>query len=124
MRSAQHRILSLGDLDWLVLPAMANGQYSIAQISQAGTPTPIGVLLWAMVSADVEQRLLNSAGPLKLQPAEWRSGDIPWVVEVAGDARTEDALLRHLGEMFKGQEIKRRTVGPDGKVKVGTFKGA
>ena len=57
MRSPQHKHYSLADLVWLVLPAMLSGQFRIAQAQQAGAVAPVGVVLWAQVSADVDRRL-------------------------------------------------------------------
>ena len=37
------------------------------------TDRPIGVVLWASVSEEVEQRL--SEGVTKLRPQDWKSGD-------------------------------------------------
>jgi cytolysin-activating lysine-acyltransferase len=61
---------------------------------------------------------------LRLQPDEWRSGDIPWLVELVADAPTQQALLKHLGEtVFKGRGIKMRVRDAEGKTQIGTFKG-
>jgi len=86
---------------------------------------PVGVALWASVSTAVDQRLSDLSAPWRLQPDEWRSGDIPWLVELVADTRTQQALLKHLGEtVFKGWGIKMRARGADGKMQIGTFKGA
>jgi hypothetical protein len=46
-------------------------------------------------------------------------------VELVADTRTQQALLKHLGEtVFKGWGIKMRARGADGKMQIGTFKGA
>ena len=86
---------------------------------------PVGVALWASVSSAVDQRLSDLSTPLRLKADEWRSGDIPWLMELVADAPTQQALLQHLGEtVFKGQGIKMRVRGADGKMQIGTFKGA
>jgi hemolysin-activating ACP:hemolysin acyltransferase len=125
MRSAQHRERPLADLEWLVLPAILSGQYRVAQAQQSGIAVPVGIALWASVSTAVDQRLSDLSVPWRLQSAEWRSGDIPWLVELVADTSTQQALLKHLGEtVFKGRGIKMRVRDADGKTRIGTFKGA
>jgi len=125
MRSPQHKQHPLADLEWLVLPAVLSGQCRVAQAQQSGIPVPVGVALWASVSTAVDQRLSDFSVPWRLQPDEWRSGDIPWLVELVADTRTQQALLKHLGEtVFRGRGIKMRVRGADGKMQIGTFKGA
>jgi cytolysin-activating lysine-acyltransferase len=125
MRSAQHKQRPLADLEWLVLPAVLSGQCRVAQAQQSGIAVPVGVALWASVSADVDQRLSDLSAPWRLQPDEWRSGDIPWIVELVADTSTQQALLKHLGEtVFKGRRIRMRVRDANGKMQIGTFKGA
>jgi cytolysin-activating lysine-acyltransferase len=125
MRSAAHKHYSLADLEWLVLPAVLSGQYRIAQAQQSGVAAPVGVALWASVSADVDQRLCDLSAPARLRPNEWRSGEIPWLMELVCDARIQQALLKDVGDTaFKGRGIKMRVRGADGKMQIGTFKGS
>lgn len=125
MRSPQHKHYSLADLEWLVLPAILSGQYRVAQARQSGVTAPVGVVLWASVSADVDQRLSDLSAPWRLRPDEWRSGDIPWLVEIVAEGRVQQALLKDLGDTtLKGRGIKMRVRGTDGKMQVATFKGA
>src|SRR5205823_2995466 len=94
MQSPQHKHYSLADLEWLVMPAVASGQFRIVQAQQsAGTAAaPVGVALWATVSADADKRLSDLASPARLRPDEWRSGDIPWLMELVCDSRVQQAL--------------------------------
>jgi hemolysin-activating ACP:hemolysin acyltransferase len=125
MRSAQHKQRPLADLEWLVLPAVLSGQCRVAQAQQSSIVVPVGVALWANVSTDVDQRLSDLSAPWRLQPDEWRSGDIPWLVELVADTSTQQALLKHLGEtVFKGRRIRMRVRDANGKTQIGTFKGA
>ena len=45
------------------------------------TDRPIGVVLWATVSPEVEANL--RAGTMKLRPQDWKSGDKLWVMPEA-----------------------------------------
>jgi cytolysin-activating lysine-acyltransferase len=125
MRSPRHKTYSLADLEWRVLPGILSGQYRVVQAQQSGVATPVGIALWASVSAAVDIRLSDLSTPLRLNPDEWRSGDIPWLVELVANTQVQQALVKHLGEtVFKGQGIKMRVQDADGKTQVGTFKGA
>jgi cytolysin-activating lysine-acyltransferase len=125
MRSATHKHYSLADLEWLVLPAVLSGQFRIVQAhAQSGAPAPVGVALWANVSADTDQRLSDLSKPARLRPDEWRSGNIPWLMELVCDARLQPAMLKDLGETaLKDRAVKMRVRGADGKMQIATFKG-
>jgi cytolysin-activating lysine-acyltransferase len=124
MRSPAERHHTLGDLEWLVAPAIVHGQFAIAeaQAKDTGIVTPIGAVLWAFVSPEVDQRLSDTATPLRLKPNEWRSGDIPWIVFILGDTRVLGGLLQRLHQqVFTGKAPKMRVRGADGKISVGTI---
>jgi len=124
MQSPQHKHYSLADLEWLVLPAVLSGQFRIAQAQQSGAAAPIGVALWASVSADVDKRLSDLSKPARLRPDEWRAGDIPWLMELVCDPRVQPALLKNLSDnLFKGRGLKMRVRGADGKPQIGTLRG-
>jgi hemolysin-activating ACP:hemolysin acyltransferase len=59
MRTRQHRYSFLGDLEWLVLPAIATNQFMVAEHrdSAIGISIPAAVVLWAQVSNEVDARL-------------------------------------------------------------------
>jgi hemolysin-activating ACP:hemolysin acyltransferase len=114
---------ALRDLDWLVAPAVRLGQFALAEAQSKtnGLVVPVGAVLWALVSADVDQRLSNQAtGPIRLAPGEWRSGDIPWIIHTIGDAKILGGLMEQLTKtVFKDRAPKMRIRGEDGKAKVG-----
>ena len=122
MRSPADKHHSLGDLEWLVVPAVARGHYALAeaQSKETGAMSPVGAVLWAFVSEDVDKRLTDLTAPLRLKPNEWRSGDIPWIVMAAGDMRVLGGLIQQLTKtVFKDRAPKMRARGADGKVTVG-----
>ena len=115
MRSPHHKHYSLADLEWLVLPPLASGQFCIMEAKAAGSSeigVPVGVALWASVSPEVDQRLTAITQPgttLRLRPDEWRSGDILWLIEAVGDQRVMPGLFKQLSETkWKGREVKVR----------------
>lgn len=124
MRDPQYRNLRLADLEWLVLPPVMAGQYKIGQTSAAGSASdqsraelvvPAAVALWARVSPSIDRRLTEAAGGQGgLAFNEWASGDIVWLMAVAGDTRIVSRLLQDLKTTeFKDQVVKTRMAGPD-----------
>ena len=122
MRSPRYRHYTLGDLEWLVVPALATGQWRVlgAQSKQNGVSIPVAVALWARVSPEVDKKLSeNLHVPIRLRPDEWKSGDILWLVDAVGDPRAVPQVLKQLLETsFKGREAKVRAAGEDGKITV------
>jgi hemolysin-activating ACP:hemolysin acyltransferase len=122
MRSPRYRHYTLGDLEWLVVPALKTGQWRVvgAQSKQNGVSFPVAVALWARVSPEVDKKLSeNLHVPIRLRPDEWQSGDILWLVDAVGDSRAVPQLLKQLIETsFKGREAKVRAAGEDGKIAV------
>ena len=117
MRSAHYRHYTLGDLEWLVVPPLMAGQFSIAQNKASGSAA---VALWASVSADVDHKLSKRLQrPIRLKPEEWRSGDIFWIIDVVGDPQVLPNLRQKLIEtVFKGREVKMRVRDDSGNVSV------
>lgn len=125
MRTPNYKHLMLSDLEWFVVPAVASGQFSLAeaQSKSSGITQPMGVVLWARVSPEVDQRLHeNLDQPIKLKPGDWTSGDILWLVEAAGESRVIEALVKRMREtIWAGRTVRLRARGPDGKAAIGTL---
>lgn len=122
MRSPADRKRSIGDLEWMIAPAVARGQYLIAeaQSKETGAAGPIGFVVWALVSPEVDARLSDPATAPNLSPSDWGSGQIPWIMAGAGDQRILNGLLQQMTRsVFKDREVKMRVQGPDGKVTAG-----
>ena len=117
-----YREHKLSDLNWLVFPAVANGQFSIVdgQSKETGMTAPLGAVLWAWVSEAVDARLATTAEPSqRLAPAEWRSGDILWIIETFGDPRLIGGLVERLRDTtWQGRAPKLRGKGADGQITV------
>ena len=121
-RSPATRGLSLADMEWMVVPPVLAGQAYIAEATDKtnGFSAPVAAITWARVSAEVDQRLVESPGPqTRLAPSEWTSGDIYWLVHVGGEPQVLDAALRHCAEtIFKDKPVKFRIVDRDGTARV------
>jgi cytolysin-activating lysine-acyltransferase len=65
---------------------------------------PIGVALWAFVNDVVEERL--KSGHARLAPADWKSGDKLWLVDIVAPFGGQDAMLTDLKEkVFANTDI-------------------
>ena len=112
----QHR--SLSDLKDMVMPAVVTGQFWLAHArhKDSGEIRPIGAVLWASVSDEVDQRL--TADPnvaIRLQLDEWRSGANLWIVEGIGERTIVANLIRGLRQKdWQGQAVKIKVRGQDG----------
>ena len=124
MRDRNFRNTRLGDLEWLLLPPLLAGQWRLGKVSAAVAKNdpkagvaliPAAVALWARVSPAVDERLsANLDKPLLLKPNEWTSGDILWLIAVAGDPRALPRFLVSLRDReFKDKTVKLRAGGPD-----------
>ena len=112
MRSPHYRDYTIGDLEWLLIPALTNRQYRLAEAktseADGGRTFPAGIVLWALVSPEVDQRLTEAKDSQpRLDPAEWTSGDIPWLVHAAGEARFVRPIVKDLMQtIFKDRKVK------------------
>jgi cytolysin-activating lysine-acyltransferase len=86
-RSPDYKHDSLADIEWLILPAAARDQFTVAQAARkdAGFRAPVAVATWAFVSEEVDRRLSGDlTHRIRLRPDEWKCGDIAWIVDRVG----------------------------------------
>jgi cytolysin-activating lysine-acyltransferase len=63
------------------------------------------VALWAFVNDQVEERL--KSGHARLAPADWKSGDKLWLVDIMAPFGGREAMLADLKEkVFPAREVK------------------
>jgi len=101
MASPRHKHLFLSDLEWALLPPLALRQFRLF----AKDNRPVAFATWAFVSEEVEARL--NAGHAKLKPAEWKSGERCWIVDVVTPFGGGDGILKTLRETVLGKEDVR-----------------
>lgn len=123
MRTPEYKGYTLGDLEWLAVPAVMTGQFSLAeaQSKATGMMAPVGLVLWANVSAEIDRRIReNPAAPIRLKPEEWKSGDILWVVDAIGDPKILQAMLEQTSAReWKGRAANIRMRAQDGSMRIG-----
>ena len=111
-KSSPYRGATLGDLEWLIVPPLMTGQFAIMDAQINGQTAPVAVAFWAHVSPEVDQRLSDTSMiSVRLRQDEWRSGDIPWLVDAIGHPGAAADLIEKLrNAMFAGREVKARIV--------------
>lgn len=79
-QSPLHRALAIGDLEWLVMPALLHEQFYVFRDGEQ----PVGLALWAKCNktaeAKLERGMIEPANRLTLE--EWKSGDQVWLVDL------------------------------------------
>jgi cytolysin-activating lysine-acyltransferase len=121
-QSPSHKHVFLADLEWLVLPALIGRQVRVWRRNTERGVLPVAYASWAMVSAEVDQRL--SQGQIKLKPSEWRSGNIPWLIDLVAPYGGGDAALQELADqVVPGGEMKTLVPNSGGGVSVRGVKG-
>ena len=134
MRDQNFKNMRIADLEWLVLPPVMAGQFRLAHMpappapgrkaeagQKSGVLVPVAVALWARVLDRKSTRGCRkiSTSPCALRSNQWASGNIIWLMAVAGDRRAIPKFLEQLKEKeFKGQEVKMRANAGEGKVVV------
>lgn len=90
-QSPIHRALAIGDLEWLLMPALLSEQFYVFRDGDQ----PIGLALWAKTDVSGEQKLqrgmIEPENRLTLE--EWRGGDRVWLVDLI--APFANAANRH-----------------------------
>jgi len=91
-QSPRHKAIPLGDLEWLVMPAILLRQFRIFYKGEQ----PVGVALWALADELVAKRI--DAGENRLSAVEWKSGSNTRIVELVapfgGEAEIRESIRR------------------------------
>ncbi|MEM8789782.1 MAG: toxin-activating lysine-acyltransferase [Pseudomonadota bacterium] len=74
-RSAAHRAFTLGSLRQWWEPPLHLGQVWVFNVEGV----PRAAVSWAKLSPEAERRYVSRRAPLRAE--DWRSGDIPWVID-------------------------------------------
>ena len=90
-QSPRHKATPLGDLEWLVMPAILLRQFRIFYQGEQ----PVGVALWALADELVAGRI--DAGDRRLSAVEWKSGTAMRIVELVAPFGGEAEMRAQLG---------------------------
>jgi cytolysin-activating lysine-acyltransferase len=79
-QSPIHKALTIGDLEWLAMPALIHRQFYIFRDAER----PVGLALWAKCGPEAEAKLergmIEPENRLTLE--EWTSGERVWLVDL------------------------------------------
>ncbi len=121
MRSPAHNHLHISDLSWLLVPPLLAEQIAMVEaVPQGGViPQAYAAAVWARVSPEVDRRLSEDQSlPVRLSADEWRSGNIPWIIDAVGHPDIVPAFLEEfVATHFPGQYFKMRSADKQGVVK-------
>jgi cytolysin-activating lysine-acyltransferase len=90
-QSPRHKAIALGDLEWLVMPAILLRQFRIFYKGEQ----PVGVACWALADELVAKRL--DAGDRRLAAVEWKSGLNLRIVELVAPFGGEAEMRAQVG---------------------------
>lgn len=111
MKSQSHKYLFLSDYEWLIMPAISTKQFVLFRGQQN---EPVAFISWACVSNQVEKRMTEITS--KLQPADWKSGENIYIMDIISPFGPAKALLKQLYEkQFQGKSVYVLRPKADGK---------
>ena len=115
-QSPLHRALSIGDLEWLVMPALLNEQFYLFRDGQQ----PVGLAMWAKCTpeavAKLDRGMIEPENRLTLE--EWTSGDQVWLVDLiapfanAENRHREVMIADLISKPLKGVEFRFHQTDP------------
>lgn len=97
-RDAGRRDVRVGEIDWRLMPPLVLDQLQIV----TRFDVPWGFCTWAFVSEEVHQRMASPQA--QIEPHEWRSGTIPWLIEVCAPFGGHDEVAQSAMKTMKAQQ--------------------
>ena len=93
-QSPLHRVMAIGDLEWLVMPALLAEQFYIFRDGNQ----PVGLALWARTTeagaAKLDKGMIEPENRLTLD--EWQNGDRIWLVDLIAPFATTENKQREI----------------------------
>jgi cytolysin-activating lysine-acyltransferase len=112
-QSPIHKQFYISDLEWFVMTPVLLQQFRIFYAQDR----PVGALLWAFASDEVEARLAQ--GVTRLRPQDWKSGDKLWVVEAIAPFGGPEEMIKDLkANVFATREVRYVAMTTEGKKEV------
>ena len=109
-QSPLHKTLFISDLEWFVMPAILLEQF---RLFPGPNGQPAGLVLWASINDDTEQRLREQK--VRLAPHEWKGGPHPWLIEMVSPFGGQEEMLADVAAtIFEGEPFKYQLAGPNG----------
>ena len=92
-QSPRHKAIPLGDLEWLVMPAILLRQFRIFYQGEQ----PVGVALWALADDLAAKRI--DAGDNRLSAVEWKSGSLLRIIDTVAPFGGEAEMRSKVGDI-------------------------
>lgn len=109
-QSPIHKNLFISDLEWFVMPAILLEQF---RLFPGPNGQPAGLIIWASISDETEQRLREHK--VRLSPHEWRGGSNLWLIEMVSPfGGQEEMLADAAATIFRNEPFKYQISGPNG----------
>ncbi len=116
-QSIMHRELRIGDLEWLVMPAILSSQFYIFRDGSQ----PVGVALWASLNAAAEKKLDEPMleAETRLKPEDWTSGSKTWLIDLVAPFASDENRHREImiadliSGPLKGKRFSLHRTDPD-----------
>jgi hemolysin-activating ACP:hemolysin acyltransferase len=114
MATPRYQKLPIADLEWVVLEPLLRGRIAIVSAKQGKTGQPrgvVGIAIWARtsdaVNKKIEQQIRAKAFPIRLDAAEWDSGETLWLLDVfAADKALATRVLVRFKQLVKGTPLR------------------
>ena len=125
MFSKNYQDMTLQQLTRVILPVLVANQYVIveAQSDEHEVTSPVGLLLWARVSDELDQAMIDNADRQpRLNGRQWYSGENYWIIETIGKPKIVQAMIQKMvSGPFKDKRFKFRTRNSDGSLDIEIF---
>lgn len=115
-QSPLHKAMAIGDLEWLVMPALIHEQFYLFRDGQQ----PVGLALWAKCTpaavAKLDKGMIEPENRLTLE--EWKNGDQIWLVDLIAPFATAENRQREImiadliSGPLKGREFRFHQTDP------------
>lgn len=113
LASEVHKKYLIDDIGAMFLPAIHLNQFRIYRNKDGD---PIGIVTWAFLSKEIEEKYQKGERNLKLE--DWNSGDNGWIIDFIAPFGHAKQIIKDLrGNIFKGKRGKALRISKDGKIK-------
>jgi cytolysin-activating lysine-acyltransferase len=107
------RNIFLGDLEWRLMPALVLDQARLHMKEES----PVAFVTWAKLSQAAAERYRQP--PHRIAPADWKSGDEIWIIDLVAPFGGGQEAIRELKEkVFPGQTLFQLAPVPEGPAQV------
>lgn len=89
LNSPAHRFMFVADFEWRILPPIVLDQAKVYMREES----PVAFASWAFLSPEAVTRYKATG---RLAPADWKSGDDPWLIDVIAPFGSVEEVLKDL----------------------------